>query len=403
MPQHHPCVEPTAPSDRLGSLDVLRGLALFGVLAINLDTSFRVSLFQLFLPGESNDGVDRAVEAGLKILIDFKALAVFSMLLGVGLAIQFDRLGRTGARTVVLVRRLVVLLAFGLIHLTPIWNGDILTLYALAGLAALPFLFAGNALIASGAVLLLGAYICNLFLPILTPLPGGTWVQDQVASAAHAYGSGGYADVLTQRLSELPGIFSLEAYVFPRTLGLMLLGILAWRMGVVSTAGERARTMMGCGSGLVLVGLTLTLNGSAREYFGWPNFGPDATMADQAGALSLALGYSALVLALCSSSRGARFVGWAGPVGRMAFSNYVAQSLMLGWVFYGYGLGLFNRLSPSQGLLLAVLLYAVQAVLSWLWLKRFRYGPLEWLWRTLTYGKAEAIGRTRAAEADAGA
>jgi uncharacterized protein len=122
------------PAERIDALDVLRGLALFGVLAINLVTGFRVSIFEQFLSDAgATSPLDRAVEAFLILAIDMKAFAVFSLLFGVGLAIQFERLAGNPRRTLLLARRLLVLLAIGLIHLFLIWNGDILTEYALAG------------------------------------------------------------------------------------------------------------------------------------------------------------------------------------------------------------------------------------------------------------------------------
>jgi uncharacterized protein len=380
---------PVAPAERLGAIDTLRGLALFGVLVINLETEFRVSIFQQLLPGPPIHGLERMISAALEILVDFKAFALFSLLFGVGLAIQFDRLAWTSARLVLLVRRLIVLLGFGLIHLTLIWNGDILTEYALAGLVVLPFLFAAPRAVAIGAGAFLGLYVFNPWLPVLTPLPGGTWLQDQIVLAAQAYGHGAYVEGLAQRLRELPGIFSLEAFVFARTVGLMLLGVLAWRMGVAAGVARRAPAVAASGTGLVIVGLVLSLASTARGYLGWPDLGRVGTMAEHASAIVLALGYAALVLAACSSKTGAVLLGWAGPLGRMAFSNYIAQSLILGWVFYGYGLGLFNRLSLAQGLILTVVLYAGQVVTSGMWLRLFRYGPLEWQWRAVMYGRMD--------------
>src|SRR5688572_2567666 len=133
---------PVLPSDRIDAIDVLRGVALFGILAVNLITEFRVSIFQQFLPNMDVGSIaDRAVESFVSVALESKAFSLFSLLFGVGLAIQFERLARNGSPLRWLVRRLAVLLAFGLIHLLLIWNGDILTEYALAGFVALPFLF----------------------------------------------------------------------------------------------------------------------------------------------------------------------------------------------------------------------------------------------------------------------
>src|SRR5262245_980657 len=133
---------PTGSAERIDAIDVLRGIALLGVVAMNVVTEFRVSIFERFLfPKPALSPIDGIVETILMLFVDLKAFALFSLLSGVGLAIQFERLGKSGRRAVLLVRRLAVLLLFGLIHLCLIWNGDILTQYALAGFIVLPFLF----------------------------------------------------------------------------------------------------------------------------------------------------------------------------------------------------------------------------------------------------------------------
>ncbi|SFV19253.1 uncharacterized protein SAMN05192541_1481, partial [Bradyrhizobium arachidis] len=125
---------PVNPSERIGSIDALRGVALLGVLAINLVTEFRVSIFEQFLPAARPAApLDRAVETVLMLAVDMKAFALFSLLFGLGLAIQFEHLSTNPHRALLLFRRLIVLLALGFIHLCLIWNGDILTEYAIAG------------------------------------------------------------------------------------------------------------------------------------------------------------------------------------------------------------------------------------------------------------------------------
>ena len=132
---------PVLPVDRVATIDIVRGVALFGVMAVNLVTSFRVSLFQQFLSEPSvSGGANKVVDAVVTDGLELKAFALFSMLFGVGLAIQYERLSRVGTPMRWLARRLAVLLMFGVVHLFFIWNGDILTEYALAGFCVLPFL-----------------------------------------------------------------------------------------------------------------------------------------------------------------------------------------------------------------------------------------------------------------------
>src|SRR4051812_45049782 len=129
--QQQPAASPLAPSKRIEALDVLRGLALFGVIVIHAVFEFRVSIFAQFLPEAGNlPALDRVLQGLLAAAIELKAFALFSLLFGAGLAIQFERLAGHPRRTVLLVRRLAVLLAIGAVHLVLIWNGDILVEYA---------------------------------------------------------------------------------------------------------------------------------------------------------------------------------------------------------------------------------------------------------------------------------
>ncbi len=375
---------PVAASDRLAAIDVLRGLALFGVMAINLTFEFRVSIFERFGPAsEPASPLDRALESFLLLAVDSKALALFSLLFGVGLAIQFDRLA-DNRRTVLLLRRLTALLAIGLVHLVLVWNGDILTEYALVGFVTLPFLFAPRWVLAVASLLFLGLY---LTLPPLVPLPDPAWMADHVAAARHVYASGGFAEVLAFRIGELPAIAPLHVAIFPRTLALFLLGAFIWRTGLLQRAPERRGLLFGFAcAGLVL---TVVMAGTSLA---------SVTLALSYGlaSVTLALGYGALVIGLMTTQPGARLLGWAAPLGRMAFTNYLAQSLIFGWVFYGYGLGLFGQVGVSAALGFGVAVYAAQVILSRWWLKWHAFGPVEWLWRTLMYGVPQPMRLSKA-------
>jgi uncharacterized protein len=114
-------------------------------------------------------------------------------------------------------------------------------------------------------------------------------------------------------------------------------------------------------------------------------------LAEPLGTIVLALGYGAAIIGIAIAERGKRLLGWAAPVGRMAFTNYLAQSVILGWIFYGYGLGLFGKLGVTSALAIGLAVYFVQIPFSAWWLGRYRYGPVEWLWRTLMYGAAQPM------------
>ena len=377
---------PIGSAERIEAIDVLRGIALLGVVAMNVVTEFRVSMFERFLfPKASLSPVDSAVETVLMLFVDLKAFALFSLLFGAGLAIQFERLGKSGRRAVLLVRRLTVLLVFGLIHLCLIWNGDILTEYALAGFIVLPFLFGPRWLLKVAALASLALYLAMQVFPPPGLWPGTAALAQDVVEARRIYPSGSFLDVLAFRLREIPLWAYLHAYIFPRTIGLFLLGALAWRGGILRNPPRRL--MFSIATVCIGLGAALIVAHAARLFAG----SRIVLLAEPLGTILLALGYGAGIIGIANLAGGKRLLGWAAPIGRMAFTNYLAQSIILGWIFYGYGLGLFGKLGVTSALAIGIAVYIAQVPFSAWWLGRYRYGPVEWLWRTLMYGEAQPM------------
>lgn len=379
---------PIPPHSRVAAIDVLRGVALFGVLSVNLITEFRVSLFQQFLP-QAMEGsrLDRMVEAIVSIGMELKAFALFSLLFGIGLAIQFERLATKRQRLSLLVRRLLVLLGFGLLHLCFVWNGDILTEYALVGLLVLPFLYASNrSLVAACAVALLVYAALPSWLPERFFGPDEAGLRQYVHVAWSVYAGGTWSEIVRFNIAEIPRIVPLHVLVAPRTFALFLLGVFVWRTGLLRSPERHRRVVVAA----AVLGLVLGLGMNVLELpdagSSWRPLVPVVSALRTLGPVVLAIGYGATCIALYAFTGAGRVLDVLGPLGRMAFSNYLAQSLVFGWIFFGYGLGLFGRLSAAQAMLLGIAVYVAQVLISLWWLKRFRFGPMEWLWRTLMYG-----------------
>jgi uncharacterized protein len=378
---------------------MIRGAALLGVLLVNLETAFRVSIFSQFLPQQPRaSALNRIAELAVSVGLEFKAFILFALLFGVGLAIQYERLERTGRPLYWLARRILVLLAFGGLHLFFVWNGDILTEYAVAGLIVLPLLRRSNQWIVVCCAL---AFLVYFILPIVPPLlamPGPDWMQHHIGDANTAYATGGHLQVIRFNIAEVPFILPLHVYVLPRTIGLFLSGILLWRSGFIVHAKQYVPTIRSWTTTAIGIGALLTAVSRWPVAFtnGLPDwFGKavDSTswLLVNVAPIVLALGYGLALFALSENQRTRGLLRPLAAVGRMAFTNYLCQSLVLGFVFFGYGFGLFGRVGAFPALLLGLVLYGLQISGSNLWLRHFRYGPFEWIWRSLTYGRMPRI------------
>lgn len=383
---------PIQQSERVEQMDILRGIALLGVLTINLLGEFRVSIFQQFLSvPPAVHALDRWINTYTHIFIELKAFALFSLLFGIGLAIQFDRISfRGGSPFRLLSRRLLALLLLGIIHLTLIWNGDILTEYAVAGLIALPFLFLPRRWLAVATLLFTLRYLLPYF-PYPISFPSEAWLQLHVEQAAMVYKHGTYLQILSFEWHELPELLPLHVFIIARTIAFFLFGALCWRSGVVKRLDAHTRTLvvaciLGLGVGLSFTILTSSL---AKPMI----FGRAQSEFYLIGELALTIGYAATVMYVTTKGWGRKALGWAAPLGRMAFTNYVMQSVLFSFLFFGWGLGLFGMRS-APALLLGICVYALQVLFSAAWLRRFRFGPVEWLWRTMMYGVIQPMKRT---------
>ena len=378
--------QPTSAEERYVALDVLRGLALFGVLLINLETLFRVSLFEHILHFHTDPGTwNHVVDVLLAGLLETKAVSLFSLMFGIGSAIQAERAAARGINvTRFLVRRLLVLLALGLCHLLLIWNGDILVLYAVCGLLIVPFLrLPASMLAVLGAALIVLRHVVDL--PI--PFPTDAAFQAQAVSATYVYGSGSFMEILAFRNRETRLFIGPLLLAFlPQTAGLMLCGIAAWRSGVLREPQRYKRLLGTVFVGALAIGATATSLQVFSDATG-------RTLAIPSGLLGvcsftpLAFSYAAGLLLWMTPARLTSVTALFAALGQMALTNYLTESVVLGVIFYGYGFGLFGRIGSAPAALIGIALYTGQLFFSRIWLRHYRFGPVEWLWRSLTYGR----------------
>ena len=405
-------------SDRIASLDIVRGFAVLGILAANVVGFARTGPYYYWGILYQHGFWEEAGWLIQYLFLDGKLRGLFAFLFGAGMAIFVDRAaakrGMVGA-LLLQGRRLLWLALFGAAHYYLLFFGDILLDYAVVGLAAMLFLPLGIrallffGLFASFYMGIMGAIA--LFpadeLTALSAPPASEIRQDYEAQVeamrvqSHASDAvrqtGSFADIMAWR-HETRSIWDRIAFMSisgPAYLGLMLLGAALYRLGFFSGEWSR-RAMIGWGLGGIAatIVLTLPLGLMAMHYDHYPavsywvQFGPTSLLR-----LPMIVGYAALLIAFTPALARSGFGQSLAAAGRIAFSNYILSSVMMGIVFLGWGLGLYgdwHRLS-----LWAWAAGGIALMLLWSrpWLDRFRFGPLEWLWRCLTYMRLFPIRR----------
>ena len=394
-------------AQRIALLDVLRGISVLGILLLNIaafsGTAFLDPKTAAGLPGASGD---RTLHFLVVWLVEGKFYSLFSLLFGIGFAVMVTRAERAGANPVpVLLRRYAALLVLGSVHAFLIWLGDILILYALLGFVLLLFLRQPARVLVTWAVVLLAVPIV-LYGVGLTVLPAdwgsAWWVPSRLVTAIGAFKSGSYGQVVASNV-DLAGMMWFRRLVllfYPRVFGMFVLGFALGRLRVFEAPGRHAALFRALSWGGLLVGLpgsiVYALVERAEGFLPLTSGDYVRTVVDSIATPLLSLGYVAWITWLFQHARGQRALGWLAPVGRMALTNYLLHSIVLTWTFYGMGLGWFMRTSVATSTAIALILYALQIVGSRLWLSRFGYGPVEWVWRWLTYGKRSQLLRRAA-------
>jgi uncharacterized protein len=403
MQQEPQRVGPVSLSERILFIDVLRGMALFGILAANM----RAFVAPLDAYGDIgllfHGRADVIAQAFIDLFFQGKFISIFSFLFGLGFAIQLSRAETRGVRFLSFYpRRLLALALFGIIHGILIWAGDILLTYALSGAILLLFrnrqqktlLWWAGSLFA--LPLVVGTTFTSLYYTRFRP----HWMNpkptdmNKLYATIHIYAQGTVRQMLArnwvQWKSDLPTqLFAIYA------VGLFLLGMWVWRAGIVQRLDEYRPVLKRVCAWCIPVGLII--NG----YVAIVNavVPPDqvtlsiliANIVHFLGAHILAAGYiSGLALIFLNPNWRPIVLPFAA-VGRMALTNYLLESVLCTLFFYNYTTGLYGRVGPAMALIPTVVLFAAQIVFSNWWLKRYRFGPMEWLWRGMTYGKFPAM------------
>jgi uncharacterized protein len=390
-------------TQRIELLDVLRGFALLGVLLANM---FAYSGWVFLDPEKAATlpaaSFDAKLYQTMVALIEAKFYSLFSLLFGLGFAVMLERFEKRSANPAPLfLRRYTALFLIGLVHAAFIFHGDILMLYGLLGFALLVFKRQSVRALVIWAIsmLLLPIILYGIGLALLPRGGGSSPPSPAILSAFDAFKSADYARIVTGNIA-LNGANWLRRLIlmfYPRVFAMFLLGFALGKMGVFREPARHDRLLRAFAISGVLIGLPSSILFAVLErhesLLPLTSNGFIRTLFESIGTPLLSLGYVAWITFLCQSRRWQRTLLWLAPVGRTALSNYLLQGIFCMFLFYGIGGGLFMRVSLTTSVLIALGFFAVEAVASRLWLGRFSYGPLEWVWRQMTYWKRVPLRR----------
>jgi uncharacterized protein len=407
----------TAPPPRIATLDIVRGVAVMGILAMNI-VNFAMPPQAYGNPAAygTEGAADLAAWTLGFVLFEGKMRGLFSLLFGASMLVVIERAEAAGADGAAIhFRRMAWLALIGLLHFYLIWAGDILFGYAMAGMAAW-FFHAREArsLVAWGIALilvqlLLFAAIAGAVAMLAAEATASGAAPEAVAAWAGKQGMfgvpdadtlrrtldlyrGGYGGIVAHRVTVL-GAEPFEALLLFswETVGYMLIGMAALKSGFLRGAWSQAayrRTARAClGFAMPVYGLYALL--LARADFPVPLLLAIGWAGTVPVRLAMIVGLAALIVA--STRGGGRLAGRIAAAGRAAFTNYLGTSIVMTTLFYGYGGGLYGHVSRAELWLVVVPMWALMLLWSKPWLERFHYGPAEWLWRSLARGEAQPM------------
>lgn len=393
---------PVLRSDRVDSLDVLRGVAVLGILIMNIQ-SFSMYSSVYVNPSYHGklDGAGYWVWYFSHVLAEQKFMNIFSLLFGAGILLFAARKEDRGLPPAGYhYRRMGWLILFGLLHAYFLWDGDVLFWYGMCGLIVYLFRrLRPSRLIVLGLVFIaVGAGIAMFFgwsMPYwgeerLLDMKAQSWrppaekLEEMLAAMTGSYGA--------QVAYRAPHVMFFQTFVLLffavwRVVGLMLMGMGLYKLGVLSALRSRkfyalmpVIAMLG-GIPLILAGVEQNFAHNwdiTYSFFKGSQF-------NYWGSLLVSGGWIGLVMLVCKAENLTGFTRPLAATGRMAFSNYIGQTVICTMIFYGHGLGYYNQVDRVGQILIVAAVWVLQLTVSPVWLSRFRFGPLEWLWRSLTY------------------
>jgi uncharacterized protein len=397
-------LNPISEHNRLINIDIIRGVAVLGILLLNIQSfSMIIAAYQNPLAYGDFTGGNQTVYYFTHLFADQKFMTIFATLFGTGIALMAARQEQKGGSARGLhYRRMAILAIIGLIHLYLFWYGDILFFYAIVGMLA--FTVRNK----TPRFLLISAFFLLLINALLIYLPGFAlpymsdadvhemmmeWqpTEDLINAEINAFQLS-WLEQMNHRMkigSDM--LLNLAFYSF-RVLGLMMTGIALYKVDYFGARfSNRSLIIQAILCFCVGCSIILTrLNFNLEQDFPLESILPQENYW---GSLLLAYAYMCSLVLFCRTNRLARLKASMANVGKLALTNYLGQTLICTFIFHGWGLGRFGEFDRTEQLLTVLAIWAIQIIFSNSWVKHFQYGPFEWLWRSMTYGKKQPMLR----------
>jgi uncharacterized protein len=374
---------PVQKAERIDVLDILRGYALFAILFGNMET-IRVPWFTPGYEVPLMTGIDQLVWTFLYTTLDTELYLVFSFIFGLGFAVQIARAQTKGIQgTLLFVRRMAVLFVIGCIHYLLVWDGDILRVYAVFGLVLLALNVLPNRALWIGAIIVMLASVPAARL--MEGMEFGNQTGDVLAQIRAVYGAGSYLDVVGYRINNfIPDFLSALTFDGLNVLSMFMLGMYAGRRRIFEDLSKYRNVF--------LIGF---IGGFAAAIIG------EVISIDLVHRCGMAALHICGVTLIAQYAWAAKPMSILIPFGRLSLTNYITAAIIMTTAYYGYGFGLMEKIGPAAAFVFSLSIATAQIIFSYWWQMRFNFGPLEWLWRSLTYGRPMPMRRTDTKPAEA--
>ncbi|WP_169823908.1 DUF418 domain-containing protein [Bacillus marinisedimentorum] len=390
--------QPVGGKERILSLDIIRGFAIFGIFLVNME-DFRAPWLYLDIGQIWDRPADIAVQRFIDIFAQASFYTLFSFLFGYGMIIFMERAEAKGfAASRLFARRLAVLLIIGILHAFFIWHGDILITYSIIGFILILFhkRSARTLALTALAIIAVKVLLIGMMLTAVSMTDSGMEYNvskhPMVYESIEIYGSGTYGEITSQRIKDWSYVNIAggagPVFLFLSLFPMFLLGAAASKICLFQDTEDHHGFLLkiwiaAFAFAIVFKFLPYVIGHSpAADYF-----------QDEIGGPAAALFYASSIVLFTKKKTFSRLMSPFAAVGKMSISNYLLQSVIGTLIFYSYGLGLYGEVGPVPGTILVICIFGLQAAASIWWIKRYRFGPVEWLWRGLTYGSFQRFKR----------